>query len=157
MLKEGSNRACTDPPQDGAAWFPCCEVSAPTWQFRASTTRYCSPGLRPRLPEVLSARARPEVGGAKGLCPLSPVPDWLALPQRGHVFRSTQCFGEERGSPSAAGRVGGARSQEVFRREFRRLPLVEPPPVVPRERAGWQRREEEFPRRVAACEVPTAR
>lgn len=102
MLKEGSNRACTDPPQDGAAWFPCCEVSAPTWQFRASATRYCSPGLRSRLPEVHSARARPGVGGAKGMCPLSPVPDWLALPQRGDVFRSTQCFGKERGSWTAA-------------------------------------------------------
>lgn len=157
MLQEGRNRACTDPPQGGDAWLPCCEVSAPTWQFRASATRHCSPSLCPRLPEVRSVRARPRVGGAKGMCPLSPVPDWLALLQRGDVFRSTLCFGKERGSCTAAGRVSGARSRAVFHRELRRLPLLEPPPVVPRERAGWQRRKEEFRRRVAACEVPTAR
>lgn len=85
------------------------------------------------------------VGEAKGVYPLFPVPDWLVRPQRGDVFRSTLCFGKERGSRTAAGLVGGARSLTVVRRE--------PPPVVPRECAGRHRKEEGFPRRAAACEV----
>lgn len=42
-----------------------------------------------------SARARPRVGGAEGVCLLFPEPDWLVLPQRGDVFRSTLCFRKE--------------------------------------------------------------
>lgn len=57
-----------------------------------------------------SARASLGMGGAKGVCRLFPEPDWLVLPQRGDVFRSSLCLGKKRGSCIAAGQVCGLRA-----------------------------------------------